>query len=83
MKKLYRSRKNRMIGGVCGGIAEYFNIDPVIVRVIAVAFFFMGGSAVLAYFIGLIVVPNEPVDLPATGKQENVSQRRPQPRRRR
>ncbi|MEI6614336.1 MAG: PspC domain-containing protein [Chrysiogenales bacterium] len=54
MKKLYRSRHNRMIGGVCGGIAEYFNIDPVIVRVGAVALFFMGGSALLAYVIGLI-----------------------------
>lgn len=72
MKKLYRSRRNRMIGGVCGGIAEYFNIDPVIVRVAAVAFFFMGGSALLAYVIGLIVIPNEPFDLPAAEKQESA-----------
>ncbi len=72
MKKLYRSRHNRMIGGVCGGIAEYFNIDPVIVRVVAVAFFFMGGSALLAYVIGLIVIPNEPFDLPAAEKQESA-----------
>lgn len=72
MKKLYRSRHNRMIGGVCGGIAEYFNIDPVIVRIIAVAFFFMGGSAILAYVIGLIVIPNEPLGLPAVEKQENA-----------
>jgi len=72
MKKLYRSRQNRMIGGVCGGIAEYFNIDPVIVRVVAVAFFFMGGSALLAYVIGLIVIPNEPFGLPAAEKAENA-----------
>ena len=72
MKKLYRSRHNRMIGGVCGGIAEYFNIDPVIVRIVAVAFFFMGGSALLAYVIGLIVIPNEPFDLPAAEKQESA-----------
>jgi phage shock protein C len=72
MKKLYRSRRNRMIGGVCGGIAEYFNIDPVIVRIIAVAFFFMGGSALLAYIIGLIVIPNEPFDLPAAEKRESA-----------
>jgi phage shock protein C len=72
MKKLYRSRKNRMIGGVCGGIAEYFNIDPVIVRVVAVAFFFMGGSAVLAYIIGLIVVPNEPINMPAAVNTESA-----------
>jgi phage shock protein C len=72
MKKLYRSRRNRMIGGVCGGIAEYFNIDPVIVRIIAVAFFFMGGSALLAYVIGLIVIPNEPFAQPAAEKQEKT-----------
>ena len=70
MKKLYRSRRNRMIGGVCGGIAEYFNIDPVIVRIIAVAFFFMGGSALLAYVIGLIVIPNEPFEQAAAEKQQ-------------
>lgn len=61
-----------MIGGVCGGIAEYFNIDPVIVRIIAVAFFFMGGSALLAYVIGLIVIPNEPFAQPAAEKQEKT-----------
>jgi phage shock protein C len=72
MKKLYRSRQNRMIGGVCGGIAEYFNIDPVIVRIAAVALFFMGGSALMAYVIGLIAIPNEPFGLPAAEKQENV-----------
>ena len=70
MKKLYRSRRNRMIGGVCGGIAEYFNIDPVIVRVAAVALFFMGGSALLAYVIGLIVIPSEPFELAAAEKQQ-------------
>jgi len=70
MKRLYRSRRNRMIGGVCGGIAEYFNIDPVIVRIGAVALFFMGGSALLAYVIGLIVIPSEPYGLPAAEKQQ-------------
>ena len=72
MKKLYRSRRNRMIGGVCSGIAEYFNIDPVIVRIGAVALFFMGGSALLAYVIGLIVIPNEPFGLPAAENQESA-----------
>jgi phage shock protein PspC (stress-responsive transcriptional regulator) len=68
MKKLYRSRKERMLGGVCGGIAEYFAIDPVIVRIVAVAFFFAGGSAVLAYIIGLIIIPNEPSGMPMAEK---------------
>ena len=79
MKKLYRSRQNRMLGGVCGGIAEYFAIDPVIVRVVAVAFFFMGGSALLAYVIGLIIIPNEPFDLRASEKQSATSGAAPAP----
>jgi phage shock protein C len=68
MKKLYRSRKNRMLGGVCGGIAEYFNIDPVIIRLITVALFFAGGSALLAYIIALIIIPSEPFE---TAVKEN------------
>lgn len=67
MKRLYRSRKNRMIGGVCGGIAEYFEIDPVIVRLVAVALFFVGGSAVLAYIIALIIIPYEPFAAASNG----------------
>ncbi len=72
MKRLYRSRKNRMLGGVCGGIAEYFDIDPVIVRLIAVALFFVGGSAVVAYIIALIVIPYEPLETAAGQRQESV-----------
>lgn len=62
MKRLYRSRKNRMLAGVCGGIAEYFEIDPVIVRLVAIALFFVGGSAILAYIIGMIIIPYEPLE---------------------
>ena len=65
MKRLYRSRKNRMLGGVCGGIAEYFEIDPVIIRLVAVALFFVGGSALLAYIIALIIIPYEPGEMTA------------------
>lgn len=65
MKRLYRSRKNRMLGGVCGGIAEYFEVDPVIIRLVAVALFFVGGSAVLAYIIALIIIPYEPLEAAA------------------
>ncbi len=70
MKRLYRSRKNRMLGGVCGGIAEYFNIDPVMVRLIVVALFFVGGSALLAYVIALIVIPYEPFEMAAGTNKE-------------
>jgi phage shock protein C len=59
-KKLYRSRREKMIAGVCGGLAQYFGMDPVITRLIFVLFFFLGGSALLAYVIMWIVVPLEP-----------------------
>ena len=55
-KKLYRSRNNRMIAGVCGGIAEYFNIDPTIIRIIW-AILCIYGIGILAYIIAVIVIP--------------------------
>lgn len=58
-KKLYRSRVDRMLGGVCGGIAEYFNIDASLVRILWVVFTLMGGSGLLAYFICLLVIPSK------------------------
>lgn len=60
-KRLYRSRKNRMIAGVCGGIADYFNMDPTWVRLLFLLFFFLGGSALLVYLVMWLVVPVEPV----------------------
>ncbi len=57
MKKLYRSRQNSMVGGVCGGIAEYFGIDATMVRLGWVLFCAFGGSGVLAYFICCLVIP--------------------------
>lgn len=59
-KRLYKSKTNRMIDGVCGGIAEYFNIDPTIVRLGWVIFSLAGGSSVLAYIIALIIIPEGP-----------------------
>lgn len=58
-KRLYRSRRNRMICGVCGGIAEYFNIDPTLIRLALVLFAFTG-AGIFAYFIAAIIVPDEP-----------------------
>ncbi len=58
-KKLYRSRKEKMIGGVAGGLAEYFEIDPTLVRIIFIVSLFLGGSGILAYIILWIVVPEE------------------------
>ena len=58
-KRLYRSSKDRMLFGVCGGLGKYFNIDPVIVRVIFVITIFFGGLGIIEYIIMAIVVPNE------------------------
>ncbi|HAX52340.1 PspC domain-containing protein [Muricomes intestini] len=58
-KKLYRSRTDRMICGVCGGIAEYFNIDATIVRLLFVLLGLTGGSGILAYFIAAIIIPDD------------------------
>ena len=59
-KKLYRSAYDKKIAGVCGGIAEYFNIDSTIVRLILVAFCLMGGAGVLLYIIAWIIMPERP-----------------------
>jgi phage shock protein C len=59
-KRLYRSTENRMIAGVCGGIAEYFDIDPVIIRIIAVILLFAGTAGFWAYIILWIIVPKNP-----------------------
>lgn len=56
-KKLYRSSTNCMLAGVCGGIGEYFNIDPTLVRLAWVVFSAIGGSGVLAYIIAAIIIP--------------------------
>lgn len=59
-KRLYRSKKDRMIAGVCGGLAKYFAIDPVIVRLIAVLLLLPGGlPGLLPYIIFWVVVPEK------------------------
>ncbi|MDP1604499.1 MAG: PspC domain-containing protein [Legionella sp.] len=60
-KKLYRSRRDRMIAGVCGGLAIYFNMDPTWVRLIFILFLLLGGSAILVYVIMWMIVPKEPI----------------------
>ena len=59
-KRLYKSGKNTVLCGVCGGIAEYFNIDPTLVRLGWIVFCALGGSGVLAYIIAAIVMPQDP-----------------------
>jgi phage shock protein C len=57
-RKLYRSRKNRMICGVCGGVAEYFNIDPTLIRLVLAIFAFTG-TGIFAYIVAAIIIPDE------------------------
>jgi len=59
-KKLYRSKNNRMVAGVCGGIAEYFDIDPTLVRLLTLLFVFLGGAGVVTYLIAWIIIPKKP-----------------------
>lgn len=60
-RRLYRSRNDRMIAGVCGGIAEYFEIDPVIVRIIAIILLLPGGlPGFVPYIVLWVLVPNSP-----------------------
>lgn len=60
MKKFYRSTSNRQVAGVCGGIGEYFNIDPTLVRVAYVLFsiFSVGFPGVLAYILLTLIIPS-------------------------
>ncbi len=57
--RLYRSRKDRLIGGVCGGLGAYFGIDPVIVRLVFVAAAIWGGLGFLTYLVLWIIIPPE------------------------
>jgi phage shock protein PspC (stress-responsive transcriptional regulator) len=63
-KKLYRSNRDKMLGGVAGGLADYFDMDPTLVRVIFIITLFLGGTGVLAYIILWILVPQEPLVFP-------------------
>jgi phage shock protein PspC (stress-responsive transcriptional regulator) len=62
-KKLYRSRRSRVFGGVAGGLGTYFGLDPILVRVIFVLVTIMHGLGVLAYIILWIVIPEEPFEM--------------------
>lgn len=59
-KKLYRSNKEKMIGGVAGGLGQYFDVDPVLIRVLFVITLFMSGTGVIAYILLWIITPVEP-----------------------
>lgn len=62
-KKLYRSNENKMLCGVCAGIAEYFSLDPTVIRLALVIFSCLGGSGILAYIIAAIIIPVRPLGI--------------------
>ena len=69
-RKLYRSESDRMVGGVCGGLGDYLDIDSTLVRIIFVALALMGGPGFLVYLILLIIVPSEEI---LTSRSQSMS----------
>lgn len=60
-KKLYKSKSGKKLCGVCAGIAEYFDLDPTIIRLAWVVFTLLGGSGIIAYIIAAIVMPSDDI----------------------
>ena len=75
-KRLYRSRTERVLGGVCGGIAEYFGVDPTLVRLLALVLILAGGAGIIAYIIAWIVIPEEPEEEKAEEKPMITGERK-------
>jgi phage shock protein C len=61
-RRLYRSRTDRKLAGVCGGLAQYFNIDAILMRVLFVVLALLGGPGLVIYLLMWILVPEEPED---------------------
>ncbi len=61
IKRLYRSRSERMISGVCGGLGDYLSIDPTIIRLIFAITALWGGAGLIVYLVMMLVVPEEPL----------------------
>lgn len=59
-KRLYRSREHRMIAGICGGLADYWNMDPTIMRLIFILISLLPGPSIIFYLIAWVVIPLEP-----------------------
>lgn len=77
VKKLYRSTTDQMIAGVCGGLAEYFEIDSTLVRILFLALLIFGGGGVIIYIIMWIVVPKRPYYIEAQQSEVNNEKKTP------
>lgn len=72
-KKLYRSETDKVLGGVCGGLAEYFDMDPTLVRLLVIFLeLITAGSAVLLYLIAWLIIPRES-EVKGTGSTEETT----------
>ena len=69
---LYRSHENSVIGGVCGGLGDYLNTDPLVFRILFAVVFFIGGSGLLVYIILWIVIPLEEIPVINTSNNMNM-----------
>ncbi len=61
IKRLYRSRSERIIAGVCGGLGQYINVDPTLIRLIFIVLALLGGPGIIVYLIMWLIVPEEPL----------------------
>ena len=59
IKKLYRSKKDKIIGGVCGGIGKYLKTDPTLIRLLCIFAILLWGAGLFAYIIAWIIIPEE------------------------
>ncbi|WP_290646883.1 PspC domain-containing protein [Kosmotoga sp.] len=80
MKKLYKSRKNKVIDGVCGGLAEYLEVDATVVRLLWALTAFVWGVGILLYILAMIIVPREPVSDEESEKEEPFEEKSPNTR---
>ncbi len=71
-KRFYRARQDKILGGVCGGLAERFGWEPTLVRIGAILLALFGGPAVLGYFIAWVIVPKEPMGRPSLSAEEDA-----------
>jgi phage shock protein C len=78
-KKLQRSRTNHKIAGVCGGLGEYFDVDPTLIRLVWLIALFFAGTGLLAYIIAWIVMPEEPLSEPSKVMTSAAPQPAPNP----
>ncbi len=66
-QRLYRSYSNKVFAGVCGGLAEYFDVDPMVIRILFVLMVLFGGTGIVLYIAAIVIVPKRPYMMPDTG----------------